>query len=974
VAFLAVYLGTWLFLELAVLIRFSSPQALALLAVTPWFWWMHAAGWSGLGRGRAVVALLVRLLLVGAFVMLLAGPRAVRTSDTLSVMYALDLSDSIGEESQDAALSYVVKTVSEKPKEYGKDEAGLVVFGRDAAVELPPRTSFPLEAVNSRVGKDGTNLERALSLSLACLPDGNQGRVVLVTDGTQTEGDARRVLDEFTSRDVAVDVLPISYAFDDEVWLEKLLVPRFVRIGETYEASVVLSSLRAGGGKLTLTENGERIFEQEVEFDPGKNRYTLPLYLRGAGFYEYVATIEVPPDRDGWLENNVAVNQLYLKGKGRTLVVMDPQGDPRDWRTFVEALREAGKAVEVSNSYEFPREPLALMPHDCIVFVNVAADAFDSMQLACLRDAVYSQGSGFLMVGGKNSFGPGGYHHTPVEEALPVTMDVTQKKVLPKGALAVILHTCEFAEGNTWAKRITRKAIKVLGAKDEVGVLAYDWQAGGGWLFPLTPAGEYEKLVPIINNAVIGDMPDFGTAMSKGLKGLQKSDAAVKHMIIISDGDPSPPMPALVQSFAQAQISISTVAINPHGGQDISVMQAIAGATGGRYYFPKDPSKLPSIFIKEAKTLKRSMIQNKTFTPEAGFPSPIMKGMEAVPQLRGYVVTTPRARSSVILEVPRTEDVEPVLATWRFGTGKTAAFTSDLSPNWGAAWVGWARYRAFVEQLVTDISRVEQESNLRVRSSASGSTGMITVEDYNPEGSFLEISARVTDPGGRALTVRLKQTGPRRYEGRFPLRGKGRYQVMAVGTGDGRNEQALGGFAVPYSPEYLRFRSDPIVLRAIAERTGGRMLTGEESGADVFGAERKPRESSRSVEDWFLIVLACLVPLDVAVRRVQIDLSVIAAWLTPKRGKEGASGKTLGALLKRKRSFGFDAGVKVDARPPSVPTRAKAARPGPAAKDRKAAEKPARAKPDATDPATLSTTERLLRLKRKWKSDEDEGS
>ena len=61
---------------------------------------------------------------------------------------------------------------------------------------------------------------------------------------------------------------------------------------------------------------------------------------------------------------------------------------------------------------------------------------------------------------------------------LPVTMDVSQKKVLPKGALAIILHTCEFAEGNTWGKRITKQAIKVLGAQDEVGVLAYDYQDG----------------------------------------------------------------------------------------------------------------------------------------------------------------------------------------------------------------------------------------------------------------------------------------------------------------------------------------------------------------------------------------------------------------------------------------------------------------------------------------------------------------
>src|SRR5206468_2878895 len=116
-------------------------------------------------------------------------------------------------------------------------------------------------------------------------------------------------------------------------------------------------------------------------------------------------------------------------------------------------------------------------------------------------------GTGFLMLGGPQSYGPGGYHRSVVEDALPVTMDVTQKKILPKGALAIILHTCEFAEGNTYAKRIARESVRVLGAQDDVGILDYAYsggRSGMGWIFPLTPAGEYERLAVLINNAEPG--------------------------------------------------------------------------------------------------------------------------------------------------------------------------------------------------------------------------------------------------------------------------------------------------------------------------------------------------------------------------------------------------------------------------------------------------------------------------------------
>lgn len=910
VLFLALFIAGCAWAEWSGVLRFSRRPAFLLLLATPWIWWLHAAGSSGLAGARALIALITRLLLAGALILLLAEPRAVRRSDTLSVVYALDVSDSMGEKVSDDALGWVMQSVTAKP---AKDEAGLVVFGRDAAVELPPRQTFPFEAINARVARDGTDLAKALSLAAAMLPEENQGRIVLISDGNETGGHVEKTLADLKARGIAVDVLPVQFAYENEVWLEHLDLPRAVKKGETYEAAVVLSSLKKGRGKLTLSENGKPIFEKEVEFDEGKNRYVLPLYLREPGYYEYAATIDVPKAEDGWRENNIAINDLYLKGEGKVLVVTDSSGDARDWETFVTALKAADRIVEIGSAYEFPRDAFSLMPYDAIIFPNVPADSFDPAQMQALRDAVYDQGIGFVMLGGPNSFGPGGYHRSPIEEALPVTMDIAQKKVLPKGALAVILHTCEFPEGNTWAKRIAKEAIRVLGAQDEVGVLAYLAQ-GDQWIFPLTPAREYERLALLINKAEPGDMPSFDPAMKLAFNALAASDAALKHMIIISDGDPSPPTPVLLQSMANAKISISTVAINPHGGQDAGVLQAIADATGGRYYFAQDPRQLPSIFVKEAKTLKRSMIQNKTFTPTIEFPSPILKGIDALPELTGYVLTSPKPRAKTILKGPETEQIDPVLATWRFGVGASAAFTSDLSPAWGAEWIGWDKYRAFVRQLITDISRVERPSELTMQTFAAGGSGIITIDDAAPRDSFLELQARVSGPRNETVTVPLKQTGPRRYQGEFPLWGKGRYTVLAAGAGAGRSERAVGGFAVPYSPEYLRFRSDPILLKKVAQETGGRLLTGRDDA--IFKVARTPRESSRPVIDWFLILVACLIPIDVGVRRIQLDWSVIRGWFGFGK-KEAASGETLGALLQRKQ----EVSATMETRRPAAPIR-----------------------------------------------------
>lgn len=900
VLFLALFCAAWVSLEWTNTLMFARPRALVWLNLCPWVWWLSLVGYAGLSRSRTFMALFVRLTILGLFVMLLAEPRMVRTRDVMSVVYAVDLSDSIGDRPSTAALEFVTKTATSKPE---RDEAGLVVFGREASVELPPRMAFPFEAINSQVDKDATNLEQTLSLAAALVPEENQGRIVLISDGTATDGNLNRVLDELKARNVAVDFLPVQYNYSNEVWLERLELPQNIKIGQAFEAATVLNSLTPGEGKLVLKQNGQPIRQIDVKYQAGKNRFAFPVTLNEAGYYKYTASIIVPHNQDQLLQNNTVLNDLYLEGEGRILVVTDQQGDQRDSDRLVSVIKASKRAVETKNAYELPRDAAALQPYDAILFVNVGTDSFDTVQMKAVHDAIYDLGVGFAMIGGKNSFGPGGYHKTLIEDALPVSMDVSQKKVLPKGALVIVLHTCEFAEGNTWAKRITKQAIKVLSPQDEVGVV--DYEGGEKWVFEITPANKYEDLVTKINAANPGDMPTFSGTMRMGLNGLKKNDAATKHMIIISDGDPPAPEPALIQDFVDSEISVSMVAIEPHGGQEISKMRMISAVTNGRYYFPSDPDQLPAIFIKEAKTLRRNMLQEKDFTPEVQFASPILKGLESLPPLHGYVLTSAKKNSQLILRAPPEDDsspeVDPILSVWRYGLGATAAFTSDFSPMWGKDWLEWEQFQPFIKQMLTEIARVRKEGQLRMSTYISGGDGVVVVEDFHPEESFLEVQARVSGPNGKSQQVTLKQVSPRRYQATVPLWGAGNYHVTAAGAGNGRKENAFGRMIVSYSPEYLRFRSNPQAINDIIKRTGGRMLTKNSTADDIYLSRRQPQRSSQPIFDKWLILLACLIPVDVALRRIQIDWLLIRSWFSWKKHHAGSTA-TMSALLQRRQS------------------------------------------------------------------------
>jgi uncharacterized membrane protein len=863
-----------------------------------WCWRLLAAGWAGLDGWRARAALCARLTLIACACAALAEPRLVASRDDLALVYCLDRSDSMTPSAGEAVRRWMLKTVAAKP---ARDAAGLVSFARSAAVELPPRQAFPFEAFATRVDRGGTDLERALLTAADVLPEDRPGRIVLASDGAANAGDLERALARLTARGIAVDVLPVAYAHAAEAWLERLDLPRDVRPGETYDAGVLLAAISPGRGVLTLSEDGREVARRQVAWEAGKARFRLPLALRGPGTYDYIARLEPEPGCDGWRENNVALGRIDLAGEGAVLLLTDPGGKAEDWRALEAALTAASRRVERRAAWECPDDPLGFEAFDACILVNVPSEQLDAAQQRSLRDAVRELGLGLLMVGGGNSFGPGGWNRTPVEEALPVSMDITGRRVMPKGALAIVLHTCEFPEGNTWAKRITKQAIRVLSAEDEVGVVAYLYGNGGGggdqWVFPLTRAGDYDNLAPLVEACEPGDMPSYQAALSLVGASLVASDAASKHCIIISDGDPSPPTPELIAQFQQAKISISTVSVFPHGGVESESFPAIARATGGRSYFPQDPARLPAIFTKEAKTLRRSQVQNLTFTPTVRWPSPAIKGLGDPPQLGGYVLTTPKSGALTALEGPDEREDDPVLISWRYGTGAAAAFTGDLGGNWGASWVTWERYAAFCEQLVLSVGRVRARGHLRIAVEPGVDAVEVAVDDLHPKPGQLTLAGRLVAPDGAELPLNLRAVAPGRWRGKATLAGSGRYRVGIAGAGgdaDGqdRHERASAGFAVAYSPEYRRFRSDPQALERIARRTGGRLLTGDEDGKALFGVERVPRRSASPAAWLALALLACLLPLDLALRRVQLG------W--PWK-KQAAPGTGLDRLLAAKR-------------------------------------------------------------------------
>ena len=860
--------------------RFVFPWALLLLVIVPISVWMGSKICS-LSPMRKWTAIVLRSLILTCLIAALAGTELVRENDKLAVFFLLDRSNSIPEETHLAAAQSVRNTCEELMTY--KDEAGVIVFGDEASIELSVGPGMELGQIQSYVSGEQTDLAGAIRLAIAAFPQGYMKRIVIYSDGNETRGSALEEAKLAQAAGVAVDVVPLIIGETNEVRLREVSVPNRVDADEPFRLRVVAHAEQDCEATLRVFQRlkgGKRLLRaQEVTLQEGDNTFLLAQELQTAGFYEYEATIEASADTI--LANNEGRSFTVIHGEPTVLYV---EADPENSTYLEPALKAEGLRVVQATPGNIPTSLAQFQNYDAVVLSNVSSTDLSSDQLKSMEALVRDLGIGLVMIGGPDSFGAGGYLDTPVEKALPVSMDIKQRKILPRGALVLVMHTCEIPNGNAWAREIGLASLNVLASQDLMGMLAYIWDQGGeSWVFPLQPVGDKVMMDNRIRAAssAIGDMPAVGPTLGMAYNALMNVDAAVKRIVIISDGDPAAPSLSLVNALANAKISVSTVCIGPHGSSDQAMLQRIAQRTGGQYYFVTNATNLPQIFTKEAAVVKRGILVEEPFEPKPLHDSELTAGVSGngFPTLQGYVLTTPKDSATIPLV---SHEDDPVLAHWRYGLGKSVAYTSDVTKRWAADWIGWEEFNRFWAQTIRWAVREVAPTNFRVETKARDGMGYVKIDAVDEQGrfvNFLRPKGTVTGPPPEFARheLDLMQTGPGIYESTFPLDERGVYMVnLTYAREDGSEGMIPTGLALGYSREYEYNTSNLPLLEQVASVGGGAVLSVSDN---PFEHNLEAAATISPVWQLLLVLAACLFPLEIFVRRVVVNFNAVFAGI-----------------------------------------------------------------------------------------------
>ncbi len=838
---------TWILAQ----VELVQPAWLVVLAAAvgliAWAAWRSLAN---LGRLRGAIVFVLRALLLAALVLALGGLRIARERERPAVVVAVDRSASISEQGRRQADALVKALLA------ASDGHGVSVLPLAARPAIGPPAKSP---AGGQLDASGTNLAAGLEAAIALVAR-QGGRVVLLSDGNQTEGDAVAV-----ARDaiVPIDTVPLATRPPPALEVAAVDAPGEVRPGEPFEVEVVVRAARPDHGKVTLLRDGQPVAKAAATLAPGENRVRFTRTLLAAGNARWTAALE---GFSGPVPQGPTAGTVTLVDKpARVLLVA---AEAAAWQPLVEAFRSGPMTIRRIAPGQLPATPAELAETDLVVLGNVPAAALSPASMEALAGYVSQQGGGLIAIGGDRAFTPGGYRHTRLEEVLPVISEADEQPRRPSLALVLVIdQSGSMEEGGAiaLAKAAVRRTVQMLGRQDQLGIIAF--QDFTTWVVPLGPCRDKQRILDQVDTLKAGGGTNLYPALEKAWLALRQAFARRKHIIVLTDGISHPgDFDGLVKQIARDGVTVSTVGMGKEAAARLLDEMATRG--GGHYYRCDNPAAVPRVFALETATVSRLGIREKPLTPRRReTPSALDKlNWQDVPPLLGYVQTRVKEDANVVLS---TGQGDPLLAWWRCGKGVSVAFTSDARARWGRSWLGWDQFGRFWVDVARHATRRRRDDRLVLVCRGQQDRLHVTLDATAGDGRWLNgarATATLVDAADEEHPFALRQTAPGRYSGdvRPGRPGICRVEVRFIEQGQDVRVRHGGGF-VPGRDDAARAGGPgESLLRDIAGASGGRF---DPAPAEVLAAVASGRRGWADCWSYLLAAALILLPLELALRR-----------------------------------------------------------------------------------------------------------
>ncbi len=724
---------------------------------------------------------------------------------------------------------------------------------------------------------DATHLAAAVRYTLSEVDPRRPSRLVVLSDGQSTEpldGVAEALVRAGTPLDYRLSLPPAATDYQ----LTDLRLPMEVETGAAFLLEARVRGTVDASIPWELLRDGQVVGRGELRIRNGTAHLRLTDRLTGSGVVNY--ELRLLPQEDAHPENNRASAWVLAGGRGHVMLLTAFADDP-----LIEILRAGGVTVDVvTDASALPAGRLAGVR--AVIFHNLPAWKVSREFLGELNFFVREQGGGLLMVGGRASFASGGYFQSPIDDLLPVSMELRQDQRKLAVALAIVMDrsgSMAVAAGPGQTKMDladagAARAIDLLGDVDLISVHAVDSEAHE--VVPLTKVGPSRRTL----RAVVRRIASTGggiyvhQGLEAGWKELQKATVGQRHLILFSDAaDSEEPGDylTLLDQMRQEKVTVSVIGLGTEKDSDADLLKDIAARGGGRMFFSDDAGALPGIFAQETVTIARAAFIDEPIGLQAtaGWREIAAQPLSWPNRIDGYNLSYLRPGATQAA-ISTDEYQAPLVASWQRGAGRVAAVTFPLGGDYSALSRAWPQYSDFARTLVRWLMSDDVPAGLGLRTMVHGdrldlalfvdAERAATAVQQPPSLVVATREKAGTGSPGETRSVPWERIAPGEFEASVPLPAstwlRGAVQV--------------GEYTLPFGPvsataqaEWLSEPERIEALRLVAQQSGG----GERLDlADVWTAPL-PAGGSSAVP-WLLVAALAVTLADALLTRLGVRI------------------------------------------------------------------------------------------------------
>ena len=809
-------------------------------------------------RYRGKFYIVMRCVMAAFLVLSILGLSIPTKAKVQTTVFLVDLS-----ESNKDHLEEINKYLGREIRKIGKnDQYGVVAFGDDSVIDQFVTKADGYSGVMSKVDGDATNIEQAVGRALSMIPSESAGRIVIVTDGRETEGNIMNTAAAITGGEIELRSILIEEEEIDDVYIENATLPDRVSFGEQFTINVTVVSNIDTEAKLTLTDGSGKAYEMEATLSKGNNRFAFRQTVEGDNSQSFTITVDAVGDQN---PDNNSFNVFTAVSDAPAVLVVYGHGNKDE--AFEAVLKAAGVNYEGVNVAKVPTDLKSMLAYESIIFDNVFISDIPDGFMENIETYVKDYGHGFICCGGENSFMLGGYNETVLEQILPVDMEMRGIVQMPSTALVLIIDRSgsmldHAAGGGTFLDMALNAAIIAvdnLSSNDYVGVVTFDDQYE--WVVPIQQVTDKETIKNSIKKIKEGGGTTIKPALTDAANKLNNTPAVNKHLILLSDGmGETQDYDDTIELINKAKLTLSTVAVGDYA--DTMLLNRLASTCGGRFYLSRTAGNIPSIFTQEIYLSMNTYIQNGEFGLNASSSNAITKGLfeNGWPTLLGYIGATAKELATTVIT---SNQDDPILTVWQYGLGRTAAWNTDVKGEWTSNLSGETDYAAMWKRLTDYTINESMSSADRVDTKeVDGKTIITYTADEYQENT--DITANYVAPDGTEGTLSFVMVEPGVYQAELDDDVAGIYEMSVIREDGDKLINSINTAAVLQYPKEYRFDISNKNYIDYIEKYG-KAITFSDS---VWGDMKKHFTSSFDLT-WIFILLALLLFVtDVTLRKL----------------------------------------------------------------------------------------------------------